>query len=69
MTQTNTLRMVFWALLIAFLSWDFYASKPVDLRYEPPLFAAGSGQATVGGHCSMPDGGVRCEVCGVRCEV
>jgi hypothetical protein len=28
-------------------------SAPVDLRNEPPLIAAGSGQAASGGHCSM----------------
>jgi hypothetical protein len=35
------------------LAWDFLASDPVDLRNEPPLIAAGSGQASRGGHCSM----------------
>ena len=55
MTHTNTLRAVFWALLVIFLVWDFYTSPPVDLRFEAPLIAAGSGVAVQGGHCSMPD--------------
>lgn len=37
---------------MAFLSWDWIASKPIDLRFEPPLIAAGSGVETAGGHCS-----------------
>ena len=49
------LRAVFWLLLIGFLAWDFTHSAPVDMRFEPPLLAAGSGQSSVGGHCSMPD--------------
>ena len=55
MTQHTTLRLAFWVVLAAFLAWDWSASKPVDLRMEPPLIAAGSGQAASGGHCSMPD--------------
>ena len=31
---------------------DYAASPTVNLRLEPPLIAAGSGQATSGGHCS-----------------
>lgn len=46
-------QLVFWALLLAFLAWDWAMSPPVDLRQEPPLLAAGSGQAPTGGHCSM----------------
>jgi hypothetical protein len=53
MSQTHKLQAVFWLSLSAFLAWDFLASDPVDLRNEPPLIAAGSGQATSGGHCSM----------------
>ena len=53
MTSTHQLQVVFWMTLAAFLSWDFMVSAPVDLRNEPPLIAAGSGQATTGGHCSM----------------
>lgn len=55
MTQATALRAAFWAILVAFLAWDFAVSPPVDLRFEAPLFAAGSGQAVQGGHCSMPD--------------
>jgi hypothetical protein len=53
MTQAHRLQLVFWLGLAAFLAWDFSASAPVDLRNEPPLIAAGSGQAASGGHCSM----------------
>ncbi len=48
------LRTLFWVALVAFLAWDFVRSAPVDLRFEPPLLAPGSGQAAEGGHCSMP---------------
>ena len=41
-------------LLAALLAWDWARSPRIDLRWEPPLIAAGSGKATVGGHCSMP---------------
>ncbi len=44
---------VFWLGLLSFLAWDWSASAPVDLRQEPPLIAAGSGQVVSGGHCSM----------------
>jgi hypothetical protein len=53
MNTTHKLQAVFWLTLVAFLAWDFQASDPVDLRNEPPLIAAGSGQASSGGHCSM----------------
>ncbi len=53
--KATTLRTVFWVVLGAFMAWDFWASPPVDLRREAPPIAAGSGQATHGGHCSMPD--------------
>jgi hypothetical protein len=53
MTTTRKLQWVFWVLLAAFLAWDFNVSAPVNLRDEPPLIAAGSGQAVSGGHCSM----------------
>ena len=52
--HANTWRqLLFWLALAAFLVWDFQTSVPVDLRREPPLIAAGSGQTTSGGHCSM----------------
>ena len=53
MSTTHKLQVAFWLILITFLAWDFNVSAPVDLRNEPPLIAAGSGQATSGGHCSM----------------
>lgn len=56
MTNSSRLRATFWVLLLAFLGWDYWASPAVDLRYEAPLIAAGSGQASQGGHCSMPAG-------------
>ncbi|HWK62259.1 MAG TPA: hypothetical protein VNT00_12645 [Eoetvoesiella sp.] len=46
------LAAVFWALLIAFFAWDWAVSAPVNQRLEPPLIAAGSGQAPSGGHCA-----------------
>lgn len=55
MTKATALRTAFWVILVAFVAWDFSHSKPVDLRFEAPLIAAGSGQAVQGGHCSMPD--------------
>jgi hypothetical protein len=48
----NYLQPIFWIVLVAFLSWDWLISKPIDLRFEPPLIAAGSGVETAGGHCS-----------------
>ena len=53
MSTTKRLQAVFWLTLLAFIAWDFSTSAPVDLRNEPPLIAAGSGQATSGGHCSL----------------
>lgn len=53
---TAALRAIFWAGLLAFLVWDWSRSSPVDLRQEPPLFAAGSGRAVSGGHCAMAAG-------------
>lgn len=53
MTKPHKLQVAFWIGLAAFLAWDFKVSAPVDLRNEPPLIAAGSGQAASGGHCSM----------------
>ena len=53
MITTRRLQLIFWTVLAAFLAWDFTVSAPVNLRDEPPLIAAGSGQAVSGGHCSM----------------
>lgn len=47
------LQAMFWLGLALFLAWDFVRSPAIDLRQEPPLIAAGSGQAASGGHCSM----------------
>jgi hypothetical protein len=55
MTRRTQRQLLFWTALFAFLAWDFSVSAPIDLRQEPPLIAAGSGQASVGGHCSMAD--------------
>lgn len=54
MRSTTLGRVIFWAALAAFIAWDYGHSAPVNLRLEPPMIAAGSGQATHGGHCSMP---------------
>ena len=53
MTLQRRLKQIFWIALFAFLAWDWVASPAVDLRKEPPAIAAGSGQASTGGHCSM----------------
>ena len=52
--KTGILRWVFWIGLVAFLSWDFARSPAIDLRQEPPLIAAGSGQIPTAGHCALP---------------
>ena len=52
---SRPLRAAFWAVLLAFLALDYASSPPVDTTQEPPLIAAGSGQAVSGGHCSMPE--------------
>ena len=53
--NTPLLRSVFWIALLGFIAWDYMHSQPVDLRFEAPLIAAGSGQRASGGHCAMPD--------------
>ncbi len=50
----RALRVAFWALLAAFLAWDHARAPRIDLRFEPPLLAAGSGQQSLGGHCALP---------------
>ena len=52
-TLRRSLQVTFWLALTAFIAWDFLSAPPIDLRREPPLIAAGSGQAASGGHCSM----------------
>ncbi|MBW6493882.1 MAG: hypothetical protein K0B16_04900 [Burkholderiaceae bacterium] len=56
MNNTSTLRGIFWAGLLVFLAWDWSRTPPIDLRQEPPLIAAGSGQEVSGGHCAMAPG-------------
>ncbi len=51
-SNTN-LSLAFWSVLVLFLVWDTVVSAPIDLRNEPPLIAAGSGKASVGGHCAI----------------
>jgi hypothetical protein len=51
-TPARLRRTVFWLALGGFVLWDLQRSAPIDLWREPPLIAAGSGQATSGGHCS-----------------
>jgi hypothetical protein len=52
-TASQLRRAAFWGLLLAFVAWDLQRSPPIDLWREPPLIAAGSGQLSSGGHCSM----------------
>lgn len=52
MRARNLTLALFWIGLALFLSWDWLHSAPVNHRLEPPLFAAGSGKAPTGGHCS-----------------
>jgi hypothetical protein len=52
MKHKTMLRWAFWVVLVGFLAWDFARSSAIDLRQEPPLIAAGSGQVVTGGHCS-----------------
>lgn len=51
--KTTMARSVFWSLLLAFLAWDWMHTPAVDLRWETPLIAAGSGQSSAGGHCAI----------------
>lgn len=51
--STKKLQAIFGACLMTFLVWDTAVSPPVDLRNEPPLFAAGSGKPSSGGHCAV----------------
>jgi hypothetical protein len=54
MPTTATRRWIFWLCLTGFIAWDHLHSAPVNLRLEPPIFAAGSGLPTSGGHCARP---------------
>ena len=53
-TTPRARRVLFWALLAAFVAWDLMHSAPLDVWREPPWITAGSGQAPSGGHCSSP---------------
>ena len=54
MHRTSFRRWIFWLVLVGFVAWDFGHSAPVNLRMEPPIFAAGSGVTLSGGHCARP---------------
>ena len=54
MSNTTLRRALCWGLLVGFIAWDFAVSAPVNLRLEPPIFAAGSGAPASGGHCARP---------------
>jgi len=53
MGSKNKRVVVFWTVLAAFILWDFHVSSAIDLRFEPPLIAAGSGKASSGAHCAI----------------
>lgn len=42
--------IIFWAAMIGLLAWDYAANG--EPRVEPAPLALGSGQISVGGHCS-----------------
>lgn len=54
MSRTAARRWIFWLALIGFVVWDVTESDPINVRLEPPIFAAGSGLPTSAGHCAMP---------------
>ena len=54
MFEPNAGLRLFWLILLLFLSWDWQRSPAIDLRFEAPLIAAGSGKAQGGGHCALP---------------
>jgi hypothetical protein len=53
MGSKNTRIVFFWTLMAVFILWDFRISATIDLRFEPPLIAAGSGKASSGAHCAI----------------
>lgn len=53
MNPFHRLSLWFWASLALFFIWDAWHSPAINLRLEPPLIAAGSGQSNDAGHCSM----------------
>jgi hypothetical protein len=50
--KNKKLQIVFWISLSVFLIWDWNASKPINILLEPPAISLGSGQKSIGGHCS-----------------
>ena len=54
MTRTAARRWIFWLALTGFVAWDLATSAPINVRLEPPIFAAGSGLPANAGHCAMP---------------
>ena len=54
MKRTAYLKLAFWGALALFLAWDHARAPRIDLRFEPPLIAAGSGQTSTAGHCALP---------------
>jgi hypothetical protein len=52
MKKIPLLQMAFWIALLAFLIWDWANSKAVNPLLEPAPIALGSGQKSLGGHCS-----------------
>ncbi|NYT85213.1 hypothetical protein [Pollutimonas harenae] len=50
--KKSILFAAFWLALIGFFAWDWVVSDPINVHMEPPLIAAGSGQAPTGGHCA-----------------
>ena len=54
MKRTFRLKWAFWGALALFLAWDHTRAPRIDLRFEAPLIAAGSGQTATAGHCALP---------------
>ncbi|NYT39026.1 hypothetical protein [Allopusillimonas soli] len=52
MKLKSKLSLALWIVLVAFFTWDWFVSEPINHRLEPPLVAIGSGQAPSGGHCA-----------------
>lgn len=48
------LSLVFWALLLAFVVFDWLRAPPRNRFDEPPPFALGSGPVSGAGHCAAP---------------
>ena len=48
------LSLAFWALLLAFVVFDWLRAPPRNRFDEPPPFALGSGPVSGAGHCAAP---------------